>query len=291
MVGRRRQVGRQSPRLVAEQPGDGSGEDRPGVVQAQLPLAVGRQDQQAGLARGRDRDDRVRARGRRAAGRRCRRWRAPSSGCRGRRTARPAPPPAPPARRRCGPGCRRCRGRGRPPRSSPSVWSPLVASASASGTSTNEHTATIPAGVTLSLREARARSSTYDVRGAAATSAAYRSAAAGVAKTSTATPRSIAASTAFGPSARNSRRSARTDRRLSLRASLTRGFPVVRGTLTDSASGRPQDALGALTSSGSAALAVSTRATNAGASLTARSARILRSTSTPARFRPWMNRL
>ena len=48
---------------------------------------------------------------------------------------------------------------------------------------------------------------------------------------------------------------------------------------------------GALTSSGSAALAVSTRTTNAAMSLTARSARILRSTSTPARCRPWMKRL
>ena len=51
------------------------------------------------------------------------------------------------------------------------------------------------------------------------------------------------------------------------------------------------ETLGALTSSGRAALAVSTSALNAAMSLTARSARILRSTSTPARFRPWMKRL
>src|SRR5690606_11229837 len=50
-------------------------------------------------------------------------------------------------------------------------------------------------------------------------------------------------------------------------------------------------ALGALTSSGRLALATSTRALNAAGSLTARSARILRSTSTSAAFRPWMNRL
>ncbi len=50
-------------------------------------------------------------------------------------------------------------------------------------------------------------------------------------------------------------------------------------------------ALGALTSSGSAALAVATIALNAATSLTASSARILRSTSMPARLRPWMNRL
>ena len=50
-------------------------------------------------------------------------------------------------------------------------------------------------------------------------------------------------------------------------------------------------ARGALTSSGRAALATSTSALNAAMSLTARSARILRSTSTPARPSPWMNRL
>ena len=55
--------------------------------------------------------------------------------------------------------------------------------------------------------------------------------------------------------------------------------------------GQAEASTGALTSSGRFALASSTRATNAGASLTARSARILRSTSTPAAFSPWMNRL
>src|SRR6478672_13526451 len=48
---------------------------------------------------------------------------------------------------------------------------------------------------------------------------------------------------------------------------------------------------GALTSSGSAPLASSTSAVNAAGSLTAISARFLRSTSTPAAFRPWINRL
>jgi len=42
---------------------------------------------------------------------------------------------------------------------------------------------------------------------------------------------------------------------------------------------------------GRAARAVSTSAANAGASDTASSARFLRSTSTPAAFRPWMKRL
>ena len=48
---------------------------------------------------------------------------------------------------------------------------------------------------------------------------------------------------------------------------------------------------GALTSSGSAALATSTSAVNAAGSLTAISARFLRSTSTPAALRPWISRL
>ena len=48
---------------------------------------------------------------------------------------------------------------------------------------------------------------------------------------------------------------------------------------------------GALTSLGSAALATSTNAVKAAGSLTAISARFLRSTSTPAAFRPWINRL
>ncbi len=48
---------------------------------------------------------------------------------------------------------------------------------------------------------------------------------------------------------------------------------------------------GALTSSGRAALATSTSAVNAAGSLTAISARFLRSTSTPAALRPWISRL
>ena len=48
---------------------------------------------------------------------------------------------------------------------------------------------------------------------------------------------------------------------------------------------------GAFTSSGSAPLATSTSAVKAAGSLTAISARFLRSTSTPAAFRPWISRL
>ena len=48
---------------------------------------------------------------------------------------------------------------------------------------------------------------------------------------------------------------------------------------------------GALTSAGSALRATSTSAVNAAGSLTAISARFLRSTSTPAALRPWIRRL
>ena len=68
------------------------------------------------------------------------------------------------------------------------------------------------------------------------------------------------------------------------------GLEIDRKMLADIAV-RDAETLGALTSSGSAALAASTSAAKAGASLTASSARILRSTSTPARPSPWMNLL
>jgi hypothetical protein len=48
---------------------------------------------------------------------------------------------------------------------------------------------------------------------------------------------------------------------------------------------------GADVSAGRAAFAVSTMAANVAGSLTARSARMRRSTSIPARFRPWIRRL
>src|SRR5690606_935525 len=88
---------------------------------------------------------------------------------------------------------------------------------------------------------------------------------------------------------------ARNERVASRRAILTRPEWTVRSpglatrqVLLDQAT---VSALGALTSSGRFALATSTRALNAAGSLTARSARILRSTSTSAAFRPWMKRL
>src|SRR3954454_7573730 len=118
-----------------------------------------------------------------------------------------------------------------------------AAVSSASSTSSRRHTATSPAGVTLSLSEASARSSTT-VTGAGPSRSAYVDTAAAVANTSTTrSGTSRAASTAFGPSTRKSRRSERTERRLSFRASLTRvllldsGVLAVRGIATASTSG------------------------------------------------------
>ena len=68
-----------------------------------------------------------------------------------------------------------------------------------------------------------------------------------------------------------------------------RRHPV--GALGERQAASPASAAGALTSSGNAALATSTNAVKAAASLTAISARFLRSTSTPAAFKPWMRRL
>ena len=65
----------------------------------------------------------------------------------------------------------------------------------------------------------------------------------------------------------------------------------VRRRVLRHAPGVLQAAFGALTSLGRAFCATSTRAVKAPASLTARSARILRSTSMLAAFRPWMKRL
>ena len=89
-----------------------------------------------------------------------------------------------------------------------------------------------PAGVTVSLSAASARSSTSGPGSGAGAAPGRRTArsAAGVAKTSThAAGHAERPSTACGPSARNSRRSARTERRLSFRASLTRALPRGQG--------------------------------------------------------------
>ena len=110
------------------------------------------------------------------------------------------------------------------------------------------------------------------------------SAAASVTKTSSTRPRRNAASTRLGPSAR--KRAAR--RRPAWRCSLIAAATRAERSVSPCQAASPD---GALTSSGSAALATSTSAVNAAGSLTAISARFLRSTSTPAALRPWISRL
>ena len=130
-----------------------------GVVQVDLARAVGGQHgQPGGLGGARPRPP-GRARPRRAGGTGCRRWRGRSWGCRGRpscpaSTTASAPaasavrmtvPALPGSRTSAQMATSRAR---RPQRRR------------ASGTSRKRQTATMPAGVTLSLSEARARSST-----------------------------------------------------------------------------------------------------------------------------------
>ncbi len=194
-------------------------------------------------------------------------------------------------RPRSGSRCRRCRDR---VRRRTRRRAGVPARTSASGRSTGRQTATMPCGVTVSAERVQGVVVDERRRGDRRRRPAYR--AAGGVRSRRPRPRSRGRASAsvdgLGPSARKSRRSVRTERRLSFRASLTRPLLLDRAA---PALGRcavqAVASTGALTSSGRAALATSTSATNAGRSLTARSARILRSTSTPARRRPWMNRL
>ena len=119
-------------------------------------------------------------------------------------------------------------------------------------------------------------------------SAAYRSLAAAVANTSTTPPVCERLAQRLGALGEEEPLLGPRWRRASLRAALTRPLFAESGVVREAAPGsrvavRRQAVAGALTSSGRAALAISTSAAKAGASLTARSARILRSTSTPAR--------
>ena len=315
MVGQRRELVGQPPGLVAEQPRDRLVEQSGALRLEQVGVSrsVSGKYDEAGVLGTSYAVGRVVQPPRRAGARGCRRSPERSCRCRGRRCFRRGRRRLPPRRRPCGSPCRRCRDRVRRRRSRAwasrssvveerapaSVSKPLSSTASRS-TSRNRQTATIPCGVTAPLSEAIASSFTGN-QGTPASStalrrAAYCSLAASVANTST-TPAGtcIASVSALAPSARKSRCSARTDRRVSLRAAFTRPLRGVRGSKV---TGRPpelpdrrQAEAGALTSSGRLVLAVSTSAAKAGASLTARSARILRSTSTPAALRPWMKRL
>src|SRR5690348_11366125 len=103
-----------------------------------------------------------------------------------------------------------------------------------SGRSTYRHTATRPWGLTAPDSAAAVRSSTsWTGTSRPSSSARCSSAAAVVTKTSTTQPGRVAASaSAFQPSARKSRRSVRTERRLSFRASLTRALLAARKVMS-----------------------------------------------------------
>ena len=135
--------------------------------------------------------------------------------------------------------CRRCRGRVRRRRSRPASGVPSSDVLDRAGRGSGTDRRRRP-GVTLSLSDASARSRPASTVGRLPARSAYCSVAASVANTSTTQPgTSRAPSTAFGPSARKSRRSERSERRLSFRVSLTRALPAVRGTtVTARGSGR-----------------------------------------------------
>ena len=223
-----------------------------------------------------------------AGGRGCRRWPAPSWGCRRRPRCPRARPGRRRPRRRSGRRCRRCPGHGRRRRPPPAGGRPR-AGRRAAGRRTGTR-ATTPAGVTLSLSEARARSSTrvqprrglgergVPLRGRRASRRPRRR--------SRGWPAPLDGLRAVGeeqPPLGSLRTTAELACLLDPGRARRSGAP--RGAQAEAST------LGALTSSGRAALATSTRALNAAMSLTARSARTLRSTSTPARPRPWMKRL
>ena len=283
--------GGQAPGLVAEQPGRRAGQQVAGVVEGDLAVAVGGEHGEPGRLGGARRRPRRRARRRAAGGTGCRRWPGRSWGCRRRRSC-PASttPSAPGGVGACGSRCRRCRGRGRRRRCATSAGRAGRAPA-ASGTSRNGRPRRRRPGSPVAER---GQGAVVDQRSHAARPRPARRTA---------------------RSRRRSRRPRRRSRDLErgldglravgkeqpplgayraaaeLACLLDAGVARGQGRVGGWSGTRPQEALGALTSSGRAALAVSTSAANAGASLTARSARILRSTSTPARLRPWMKRL
>jgi hypothetical protein len=156
------------------------------------------------------------------------------------------------------------------------------------------HTAMTPWGVTVLAIESMTcsvqNSTSRSAAAAASASPEYRSRAVGVAKSSTSSSerKARASATACGPSKRKSPVSDRASLLASLATPRTlgeRGLSSIVVLLTQA------ETFGADVSAGRAALAVATSAANVFGSVMARSARMRRSTSTPARFRPWMKRL
>ncbi len=194
---------------------------------------------------------------------------------------------------------------------------PWIAVTSASERGSQRQTATTPWGVCAEASptnpaDSTTCSATPEASEAAITSS-RRSTQSSSTKISTTIPAVRASRTACGPSARNSPRNRRNFATVSCRASRTRAD---RALSTDSSADTrhsmsgprarawapppPEGGRGprptasgqaAGVEAGSAARAVSTSEANAASSFTASSASMRRSTSTPAAFRPWMNRL
>ncbi len=264
----------------------GAGEQVAGAVQVDLAGAVGGQDRQPGCAGRGDGARHDRPRRPRAGGRRCRRWRAGSWGCRGRPTSRPARRRRRRRRRRCG-----------------STVPALPGSRTSAQIATSrgdrvEHVLERPVDEAAQRHDAggvdrvaqRGQRPLVDEGDLGVPGRVRGTAPAGVAKTSTTHPgtpqRALDGLRAVGkeqPPLGSLRAAAELADVLEAGVAHREGHDVQAVASVVSR--------GALTSAGSAALAVSTSALNAATSLTARSARILRSTSTPARLRPWMKRL
>ena len=181
------------------------------------------------------------------------------------------------------------------PWASTTIVSPTLGSGSSREIASSEATAQIPWESPDRAAETSAVTGCTQrvTRRAASTTSAWVSHASCRTYTSrTHSPRCVTSSrTACGPSTSirpERERAERPTRPDTLRTRSARGLSR---TVRRSAEELTYQALGALMSAGSASLATFTRALNALMSLTASSASMRRSTSTPARFRPWIRRL
>ena len=121
VVGQGCELGRQAPRLVAEEPGRRPGQELGGLGEDELPRRRPLPARPARPPALRRRPPRGRARARPGGGTGCPRSPGRSWGCRGRPSGRPARLRRRPGRRRCGRSCRRCRGRARRRRRPPAT--------------------------------------------------------------------------------------------------------------------------------------------------------------------------
>ena len=186
MVGQRRELVGEPPRLVAEQPGDPPVEDPQASAAKRSVSPAPSAASTTNPAPERDGPPRPDRRAARPAGARgCRPSRGRSCRCRGPRCGLPAPPRRRRTRPRCGSPCRRCRGRGCPRRPTRVCGFETLADARSSttgesrasrSTSRNRQTATMPWGVTVP-RASRSRRHRPAIQGSLVSSTALRRAA------------------------------------------------------------------------------------------------------------------